>query len=79
MWRETVHGQSGGSGTPVRGRAEWVSSRGSGPSSAPGSTAHGAKTSWEETWSIASVTSGRAEVSSKFISKDLEPYSEPHL
>lgn len=59
----TVRGQSGGSGVRVPGPAGWVSSRGSAPSSAPGPTAPGAKTSWEETWSIASVTSGPAEVS----------------
>lgn len=59
----TVHGQSGGSGALVRGPAEWVSSRESEPSSDPALTARGVKTSLEETWSIASVTSSPAEVS----------------
>lgn len=68
MWGQTahggtVHGQTGRSGAPVRGPAEWVSSRGSEPSSVPGPTAPGVRTSWEETWSIASVTSSPAEVS----------------
>lgn len=59
----TVRGQSGGRGAPVHGPAAWVSSRGSGSSSAPGPMAHGATTSWEGTWSIASATSGPVEVS----------------
>lgn len=61
---ETVHGQSGGLGSRARGRAEWVSSRGSAPSSARGPTARGARTYWRETRSIASATSGPAEVAS---------------
>lgn len=40
----TVHGQDGGSGVSVRDLVEWVSSRGSGPTSALGSMAHGVKT-----------------------------------
>lgn len=59
----TVHGQSGGCGAHVPGPVGWVSSRGSAPSSAPAPMARGVTTSWEETWSIASVTSGPAEVS----------------
>jgi len=59
----TVLGQSGGSGTPVRGPVEWVSSRGSEPSLALVLTAHGVRTLLEGTWNIASVTSDPAEVS----------------
>lgn len=61
--RGTVLGQSGVSGAPVHGLVELVSSRESEPSLAPGQTAHGVKTSSEETWTTASVTSGPAEVS----------------
>lgn len=60
--RGTARGQSGGRGAPVPGPVGWVSSTGSAPSSALGPTARGARTSWEETWSTASVTSGPAEV-----------------
>ena len=59
----TARGQNGGCGGPARGPVVWVSSRGSAPSSAPGPMARGVKTSWEETWSIVSVTSNPAEVS----------------
>lgn len=67
VWGQTVHGgtargQSGGNGAPVHGPAEWVSSRGSEPSSVPIPTARGVQISWEETWSIASVTSSPAQV-----------------
>lgn len=58
----TAHGLIGGLGTPVHGPVGWVSSTGSALSSALGPTARGARTSWKETWSIASVTSGPAEV-----------------
>lgn len=60
----TAHGQSGGLGSRVHDRVEWVSSRGSAPSSAQGPTARGARTYWKETRSIASATSGPAEVAS---------------
>lgn len=58
----TARGQSGGLGSPAHGPVGWVSSTGSAPSSAPGPTARGARTSWKGTWSIASATSGPAEV-----------------
>lgn len=61
--RGTVRGQSGGRGGIVLGPAGWVSNIGSEPSSVPAPTARGAKTSWEETWSIDSVTSSLAKVS----------------
>lgn len=59
---ETAHGQSGGLGSRVHGRVEWVSSRGCARSSAQGPMALGARTYWKETRSIASATSGLAEV-----------------
>jgi len=59
----TARGPSGGGGALARGPVAWASSRGSGPSSARGPTARGARTSWEETWSHASATSSPAEVS----------------
>lgn len=58
----TARGQSGGLGSRVHGPVGWVSSTGSAPLSSPGPTACGARTSWKETWSIASATSGPAEV-----------------
>lgn len=59
----TVPGRSGGSGASVHDPVEWVSSRGSEPSSAPGPMAHGVRTSLEGIRNSASVTSGPAEVS----------------
>lgn len=59
----TVPGRSGGHGIPAQGHVGWVTSRGSAPFTAREPMARGAVTSWEETWSIASVTSDLVEVS----------------
>lgn len=60
--RGTASGQSGALGSRVHGRVEWANSRGSALLLAQGPTARGARTYWKETRSIASATSGPAEV-----------------